>query len=232
MRRKVRKAGGGQWGAVRRRAAWPLFIATSVTSCFKSSSEMSPGARGASRERVPAVLVEGGSVRGQLVLGEEVTRKVAVVSDMCDVLAGAAWADLLYSLLHIPLYRKLLCIRPFLFANSLISLLESEDHGHVPHLAYGLYTALLPLAFITAVCFTAPPPADEVTSSRTYRREMASRWRPEMASRCREASRRPAWLCAPRTTWPARCTPPAADRAAWASCAPPRSTRRATAASG
>ena len=27
VRMKVRKAGGGQWGAVRRRAAWPLFIA-------------------------------------------------------------------------------------------------------------------------------------------------------------------------------------------------------------
>ena len=46
-------------------------------------------------------------------------RKVAVVSDMCDVLAGAAWADLLYSLLYIPLYRKLLykaenrCIRRY-----------------------------------------------------------------------------------------------------------------------
>ena len=48
--------------------------------------------------------------RGQLVLA----RKVAVVSDMCMcmcmhmhivmcVWAGAAWADLLYSLLHIPL---------------------------------------------------------------------------------------------------------------------------------
>jgi hypothetical protein len=52
------------------------------------------------------VIVESGSVRGQLVLGEE---QVAVVSDMCmhmlhahvhahahcDVWAGAAWADLL-----------------------------------------------------------------------------------------------------------------------------------------
>ena len=63
-------------------------------------------------------------------LGEE---QVAVVSDMCmhmlhvhvhahahcDVWAGAAWADLLYSLLYIPLYRKLLykaknrCIRRY-----------------------------------------------------------------------------------------------------------------------
>ena len=73
---------------------------------------MSPGARGASRERVPAVLVEGGSVRGQLMLGEEggggLRHVHAHAHAHCDVWAGAAWADLLYSLLYIPLYRKLL----------------------------------------------------------------------------------------------------------------------------
>ena len=58
------------------------------------------------------MLVEGGSVRGQLMLYSCLARKVAVVSDMCDVLAGAAWADLLYCLLYISLYRKLLYIRP------------------------------------------------------------------------------------------------------------------------
>jgi hypothetical protein len=78
---------------------------------------MSPGARGASRERVPgAVLVEGGSVRGQLVLGEEgggglrhVHAHVHVhvhAHAHCDVWSGAAWADLLYSLLCLPLYRN------------------------------------------------------------------------------------------------------------------------------
>ena len=104
---KVRKAGGGQWSAVRRRAAWPLFIATSVMSCFKSSSEMSPGARGASPSRARR--------RRQCTrTARACARKVAVVSDMCMcmcmhmhivmcVWAGAAWADLLYSLLHIPL---------------------------------------------------------------------------------------------------------------------------------
>jgi hypothetical protein len=71
------------------------------------------------------VLVEGGSVRGQLVLGEEGgggLRHVHVHAHAhahCDVWAGAAWADLLYSLLYIPLYRKLLykaenrCIRRY-----------------------------------------------------------------------------------------------------------------------
>jgi hypothetical protein len=59
-------------------------------------------------ERVPAVLVEGGSVRGQLMLGEEggggLRHVHAHAHAHCDVWAGAAWADLLYSLLCIPLY--------------------------------------------------------------------------------------------------------------------------------
>ena len=63
------------------------------------------------------MLVEGGSVRARTARACE--EGGAVVSDMCMcmcmhmhivmcVWAGAAWADLLYSLLHIPLYRKLL----------------------------------------------------------------------------------------------------------------------------
>jgi hypothetical protein len=54
------------------------------------------------------VLVEGGSVRGQLMLGEEggggLRHVHAHAHAHCDVWAGAAWADLLYSLLCIPLY--------------------------------------------------------------------------------------------------------------------------------
>jgi hypothetical protein len=95
--------------AVRRRAAWPLFIATSVTSCFKSSSEMSPGARGASPSRARRrrqCTRTARAWRGGLRHVHEHAHA------HCDVWAGAAWADLLYCLLYISLYRKLLYIRP------------------------------------------------------------------------------------------------------------------------
>jgi hypothetical protein len=74
-----------------------------------SPSEMSWSQCG---ERVPAVLVEGGSVRGQLVLGEEGGGVMAVVSDICvggrRARGMGRRANLLSSLLYIPLYRNVL----------------------------------------------------------------------------------------------------------------------------
>ena len=101
---------------------------TSVTSCFKSSSEMSPGARGASPGRARR--------------RQQCTRTAHAwrgrwrcwPSDMCMHMCMCMYActcatcwraprgptsDLLYSLLYIPLYRKLLykaenrCIRRY-----------------------------------------------------------------------------------------------------------------------
>ena len=74
-----------------------------------SPSEMSWSQCG---ERVPAVLVEGGSVRGQLVLGEEGGGVMAVVSDICvggrRARGMGRRANLLSRLLYIPLYRNVL----------------------------------------------------------------------------------------------------------------------------
>ena len=69
-------------------------------------------------ERVPAVLVEGGSVRGQLVLGEEGGGGLRHLW-AADGRESFRRANLLYSLLYIPLYIKLLykaknrCIRRY-----------------------------------------------------------------------------------------------------------------------
>ena len=73
-------------------------------------------------ERVPAVLVEGGSVRGQLVLGEEGgdgLRHLWAADGRESFRRANLLYSLLYSLLYIPLYRKLLykaknrCIRRY-----------------------------------------------------------------------------------------------------------------------
>jgi hypothetical protein len=80
-------------------------------------------------------------------------RKVAVVSDMCDVLAGAAWADLLYSLLYIPLYRKLLykaenrCIRRYTSDTHCVTALHS-------YTAIQRYTALYIIQLYSAIHYT------------------------------------------------------------------------------
>jgi len=107
MRMKVRKAGGGQWGAVRRRvqkcgvAALHRHVRDELLQVIVGDVSWSAGS-----ESQPCSSKAAVYERGQLVLA----RKVAVVSDMCMcmcmhmhivmcVWAGAAWADLLYTAL-------------------------------------------------------------------------------------------------------------------------------------
>jgi hypothetical protein len=71
---------------------------------------------------------------------------------MC-VWAGAAWADLLYSLLHIPLYRKLLykaencCIRRYTSDTRCVTALHS-------YTAIQRYTALYIIQLHSAIHYT------------------------------------------------------------------------------
>ena len=122
--------GGGRHSAARsadvrrgRSSALHRHVRDELTSCFKSSLEMSPGARGASPSRARRrrqCTRTARAWRGSNEEGGGGLRHVHVHAHAhCDVWAGAAWADLLYSLLYIPLYRKLLykaenrCIRRF-----------------------------------------------------------------------------------------------------------------------